>query len=248
MSFAVSAAAPWAQRALLVVVSASLAACGSMPGAGGGSASSAPTPASSPGFASAPNAVHGAAGCESLPMSDTKKMALGAMAGAVLGYVVGNATAGGNKGNSRSVGVLGGALVGALAGSAFKNEIDVEEQPDGSVKLKIPGSLMFASGRSNLSPAFQSTLNSVTTTIKKYCGVTVRAVGHTDSVGSLQANQALSEARAKAVTSHLASQGFDRTRLAAEGRGPNEPIASNADEAGRQQNRRVEVFVRPPAS
>lgn len=227
------------QRLMLLVVSVSLAACGAMPGATGGSATSA---------APAANAAPGTAGCESLPMSDTKKMAIGAAAGAVLGYALGNATAGGNKGKSRTVGVLGGALVGGLAGSAFKNDIDVEEMSDGSVRLKIPGSLMFASGQSHLNPAFQSTLTSVANSIKKYCGITVRAVGHTDSVGSPQANQVLSESRAKAVVNHLAAQGFDRTRIAFEGRGPNEPIASNVDEAGRQQNRRVEVFVRPPAS
>jgi outer membrane protein OmpA-like peptidoglycan-associated protein len=99
-----------------------------------------------------------------------------------------------------------------------------------------------------LSPAIQSTLTSVTGTVRKYCGVTVRVVGHTDSVGSPAANQQLSERRAAAVQNHMQGQGLERARVAIEGRGPNEPVASNGDEAGRQQNRRVEIFVRPPAS
>ena len=155
---------------------------------------------------------------------------------------------GGSKGRHYATGALGGAIVGALAGSAFKNEIDVEEQPDGSVRLIVPGSVMFASGQSSLSAGFQSTLNNVTQTIKKYCGLTVRVVGHTDSVGTVAANLQLSQRRAAAVEAHMHGQGFDRARISTEGKGPNEPVASNGDEAGRQQNRRVEIFVRPPAA
>jgi outer membrane protein OmpA-like peptidoglycan-associated protein len=186
-------------------------------------------------------------GCERLPtMSNKQRVAAGAAIGAAAGLLVTRVT-GGSKARHYATGALGGALVGALAGSAFKNEIDVEEQPDGSVRLKIPGSVMFASGQSALSPAFQSTRTSVTGTVKRYCGVTVRVVGHTDSVGAPAANQQLSERRAAAVQRHMQGQGLERARVAIEGRGPNEPIASNGDEAGRQQNRRVEIFVRPPA-
>jgi outer membrane protein OmpA-like peptidoglycan-associated protein len=187
-------------------------------------------------------------GCERLStMTDSQKQLTGAAIGAALGVLVTKAT-GGSKGRHYATGALGGALLGALASSAFKNDIEVEEQADGSVRLKIPGSVMFASGQSALSPAIQSTLTSVTGTVRKYCGVTVRVVGHTDSVGSPAANQQLSERRAAAVQNHMQGQGLERARVAIEGRGPNEPVASNGDEAGRQQNRRVEIFVRPPAS
>ena len=189
-----------------------------------------------------------APGCERLPtMSNNQKMATGAALGAAVGLLVTKAT-GGSKGRHYATGALGGAIVGALAGSAFKNEIDVEEQPDGSVRLIVPGSVMFASGQSSLSAGFQSTLNNVTQTIKKYCGLTVRVVGHTDSVGTVAANLQLSQRRAAAVEAHMHGQGFDRARISTEGKGPNEPVASNGDEAGRQQNRRVEIFVRPPAA
>jgi outer membrane protein OmpA-like peptidoglycan-associated protein len=186
--------------------------------------------------------------CERLStMTDGQRQMTGAAIGAALGVLVTKAT-GGSKSRHYATGALGGALLGALASSAFKNDIEVEEQADGSVRLKIPGSVMFASGQSALSPAIQSTLTSVTGTVRKYCGVTVRVVGHTDSVGSPAANQQLSERRAAAVQNHMQGQGLERARVAIEGRGPNEPVASNGDEAGRQQNRRVEIFVRPPAS
>lgn len=218
--------APWCRAALIGLVSVSLVACKTMPTSTESASTSGPA---------AP------AGCESLPrMTNTQKLIAGAAAGALAGALV-------TRGKHRVQGALGGALLGALAGSAFKNDIDIEEQPDGSVKLKIPGSVMFASGQSSLGPSFQSTLSSVTDTVKKYCGVTVRIVGHTDAVGTLNANMALSRERAKAVLGYMGARGFDRARMQAEGRGPNEPVASNLDEAGRQQNRRVEIFVKPPA-
>ncbi len=216
-------------------------------------ASAKPTaPAAPPAQALAPAPVAAitsapaAPACERLPtMSNNQKLATGAALGAAAGLLVTKAT-GGSKGRHYANGALGGAIVGALAGSAFKNEIDVEEQSDGSVRLIIPGSVMFASGQSALSSGFQATLTNVTQTIKKYCGITVRVVGHTDSVGTLAANLQLSQRRALAVQAHMQSQGFDRARIGTEGKVPNEPVASNGDEAGRQKNRRVEIFVRPP--
>ncbi len=222
---------PSIQRLTLVALALTLAACQTNPTKSDPVASTAPA----------------GSGCERLPKtSNSQKVAVGAAVGATAGLLLAKNT-GGSKNRHFVNGALGGALVGALAGSAFKNEIDVEEQPDGSVRLKIPGSVMFASGQSSLSPGFQSTLTSVTGTVKKYCGVTVRVVGHTDSVGSAVANQQLSERRATSVQAQMHSQGLERARVVIEGKGQNEPIASNADENGRQQNRRVEIFVRPPA-
>ena len=190
----------------------------------------------------------GTPGCERLPtMSDKNRTAMAAGLGAAAGVFI-SMTTGGSKTKHHVTGALGGALVGALASSAFKNEIDVEEQPDGSVRLKIPGSVMFGSGQSAVGPAFQTTLASVTTSVRKYCGVTVRVVGHTDNVGADAVNQTLSERRARAVTTYMQTQGLDAQRLAAQGMGESQPVADNGSEAGRQQNRRVEIFVRPPAS
>lgn len=67
-------------------------------------------------------------------------------------------------------------------------------------------------------------------------------------VGAPTANQQLSERRAAAVQNHMQGRSLERARVSFEGRGPNEPAASNGDKARRLQNRRVESFVQPPAS
>jgi outer membrane protein OmpA-like peptidoglycan-associated protein len=220
------------------------------PGAPRPAPAPAPAPSTTPTAAPAPApqaAAPATPTCERLPtMSNQKKVAVGAAIGALAGGALARAT--GSQSNRRTInGALGGALVGALAGSAFKSQIDVEEQPDGSVRLKIPGSVMFASGQHALSQGFQSTLNSVTQTIKRYCDVTVRVVGYTDNVGALASNRVLSENRARSVQAYMHVQGFERARVQIEGRGSDNPVADNSSEQGRQLNRRVEVFVFPPA-
>ena len=76
----------------------------------------------------------------------------------------------------------------------------------------------------------------------------VNIVSHTDSTGSAEQSQSLSTRRAQSVASYLAANGVASSRISAYGAGPNQPIASNANEAGRAQNRRVEIYVgeRPP--
>lgn len=236
-----AARASLACRATVVLTSLSLAACVANP--------TRPDAASVPALSSGPaSAASAQPGCERLStMSNQKKRETGALIGTALG-IFATVASGGSKTRHYATGALGGALIGALAGSAFKNDIDVEEQPDGTVKLKIPGSLMFASGQSALSPGFQSTLTRVTQTITRYCDISVLVVGHTDSVGAPAANRVLSENRARSVFNHMGAQGFERARIRIEGKGADAPIASNADEQGRQDNRRVEIFVRPPAT
>ena len=70
--------------------------------------------------------------------------------------------------------------------------------------------------------------------------------GHTDSTGGVSYNKALSEQRAAAVRDYLVSRGIDATRVRSRGVGPEFPVATNATEAGRQQNRRVEVIIQNP--
>src|SRR5690606_35516976 len=81
--------------------------------------------------------------------------------------------------------------------------------------------------------------------LQKYDRTIVHIVGHTDSTGSEAYNQALSERRAEAVARCLEGRGVDASRLRAEGWGESEPRDTNATAAGRQLNRRVEVYVSP---
>jgi outer membrane protein OmpA-like peptidoglycan-associated protein len=169
------------------------------------------------------------------------------VAGGVLGGVIGSSVSKNSRVGARN-GILLGALTGALVGSQYNKMIGMTEQDDGSVKLNIPGSVMFRSGSAEISPAFAGTLDSVANTIREYCGVTGTVVGHTDSTGTPDGNRKLSLERARSVSSYLMARGVDGARLQQFGRGQDEPIASNNTDQGRAQNRRVEIFVRPPAS
>ena len=76
-----------------------------------------------------------------------------------------------------------------------------------------------------------------------YPGLKIQVEGHTDSIGSDEYNQKLSEQRADAVRDYLTSQGVPPDTMTAVGLGKADPVASNTTDAGRQQNRRVEMVV-----
>lgn len=181
-------------------------------------------------------------GCKGLPNSQAKNTAIGAVAGAAIGALVGNQVAN-KRGVGTRNGALFGALAGALVGSQYKASISLTEMPDGSVKMNIPGSLLFETGESDIKPAFKQTLDQVAKSLREYCGLSARVVGHTDDVGSDASNDQLSLARARSVVSYLQSTGVRASNLSFEGRGEREPAASNETPEGRAQNRRVEIFV-----
>lgn len=190
------------------------------------------------------------AGCKPLPGTEkpdtTKATVIGGVVGAVAGAAIGGSVA--NKGAvGRRNGALFGAVAGALAGNAYAKSIGMSEEADGSVKLNVPGSVLFPTGSAQLAPSFKSTLDTVAGTIKEYCGVTGQVVGHTDNTGTYAINSKLSLERAQSVVAYLNSQGVEMNRLSADGRADSQPVAPNTDEAGRAQNRRVEIFLRPPA-
>lgn len=242
--------------ALVVVVSLALAGCNStMPTAAPspGVAQSSGTVSAAPAPATAASVRYGPDGCKYLPTAqaappttNTQNALIGAVAGAAVGGAIGR-----NSARTASVGTRNGALIGAVAGafagSQFNNVVGMSEQADGTVKLDIPGKVLFRTGSADISADFQSVLGNVGGTIREWCGVTATVIGHTDSTGSAAGNQRLSERRATSVANVLKAQGLDAGRLSTEGRGQNEPIAENTTEDGRAQNRRVEIFIRPPA-
>jgi outer membrane protein OmpA-like peptidoglycan-associated protein len=125
------------------------------------------------------------------------------------------------------------------------NQLEIERLRDDTLKLTVDSEVSFDFGKAAIKPAFRSSLDKLAQLIIKYDRTVVHVVGHTDSVGSDAYNQGLSEERALSVGDYLASYGVPRHRLRTEGRGEREPRATNATEAGRQLNRRVEVFVKP---
>lgn len=186
------------------------------------------------------------------------KTAGGALLGAGVGALAGLAI--GGDATERRNGALIGAGIGALAGGTIGNYMDNQEaelraQLQGTgisvtragdrIILNMPGNITFATDQDGLRPGFFPTLNSVAIVLRKFDKTLIDVNGHTDSTGSLAHNQDLSERRALAVAGYLGGQGVEQRRISAVGFGPSQPIASNASEAGRAQNRRVEILIAP---
>ncbi|HMI20119.1 MAG TPA: OmpA family protein [Sphingomonas sp.] len=109
--------------------------------------------------------------------------------------------------------------------------------------------VVFETGKADLKPGASDRLRPLAQYLQANPNVQVRIDGHTDAQGSETMNQQLSEARAGSVRAALASMGVDQARIQAIGHGKGDPVADNKTEAGRQQNRRVEVtLVGQPAS
>ena len=103
--------------------------------------------------------------------------------------------------------------------------------------------VLFANGQSNLSPGADTNLSKLFKFMSNNPDRKLLIEGHTDSVGSAQSNQLLSQNRAQSVFSYLINRGIPAGRLSMQGMGENSPVASNASASGRQQNRRVEITV-----
>jgi len=180
---------------------------------------------------------------------------VGAGAGALLGYLTNT-----NKSEEGRTNALIGAGVGALAGAAVGNYMDrqqarLQQQLAGTgvdvvrqgnnIVLDMPGDITFAYDRADIQPQFFSVLDQVAATLNQYPATYVDVVGHADATGSDEYNLALSQRRAGSVAGYLVSRGIIQDRLFVAGQGERQPVASNATEAGRAQNRRVEIILRP---
>lgn len=180
--------------------------------------------------------------------------AIGAVAGAVLGHQLDH---GSGKWVGAAVGALAGAGVGhymdnqqrafeqSLAQEQRAHQLEIERLKDDTLKLSIDSEVSFDFDSARIRPAFRRSLDKLADVLLKYNRTVVHIVGHTDSTGPADYNLELSRRRAEAVADYLASRGVPRTRLRTEGRGESEPRASNATAAGRQLNRRVEIYVKP---
>lgn len=105
------------------------------------------------------------------------------------------------------------------------------------------GDVLFESGRADLRAGADSKLNKLVAFLNKYPDRVVTIEGYTDSVGSEDYNQALSQRRADSVRSYLLREGIESGRISASGMGENNPVAGNDSALGRQQNRRVAVII-----
>ena len=174
---------------------------------------------------------------------------IGAAAGAVIGQAIGKDTKG------TLIGTAGGAAVGAAIGNIFDRQekelrnklkgtgVDVKRTGEGEIKLTAPENITFDINSYVIKPQFRNTLDSVATVLKTYPDSTIIVSGHTDTTGNDAINNPLSINRASSVESYLESQGISSSRITSRGFGSKQPIASNSTEAGRAQNRRVEIAI-----
>jgi len=189
-----------------------------------------------------------AVGCA---MNKTAKGAIiGAGAGGAAGAVIGHAT------GSTVRGAIIGAAVGGAAGAIIGHQMDKQAQelaydlPGATVSrvgegiaVTFPEGVLFGYDSDQLQPAARDNMRKFAASLQKYPNTRTLIVGHTDSDGSAAYNMDLSDRRALSAASFIAAEGVDRTRITTAGRGEAEPIATNGTDAGRQQNRRVEVAI-----
>lgn len=182
-----------------------------------------------------------------------------ARTGAVAGGILGAALGASSDDNKLAKAVVGGAI-GAAIGGAIGQTLD-QQAADlrGSIGnsnvtvtnngqylvVNMPQDLLFNTDSAALRPALVSDIQAVAGSLLRYPNSRIEVIGHTDNTGAAAYNQDLSQRRAVSVLNVLLNAGVPGNRLAAFGRGEDQPIASNQTPEGRAQNRRVEIIIRP---
>jgi len=189
---------------------------------------------------------------------DPNRTQRGALIGAAIGVAAGLLT--GDDAVERRQHALVGAGLGAIAGGSVgayqdRQEAELRRQMAGTgvdvvrkgdnITLNMPGNVTFDFDSASVKPQFMPVLDNVAQTLTQYDKTVIEVAGHTDNVGSDSYNQALSQRRANAVASYLGSRGIMQQRMITVGAGESRPIASNDTEAGRSENRRVEITLVP---
>lgn len=187
--------------------------------------------------------------CKSMNKS-TKGAIIGTAGGAAVGAAVGKAT-----GNT-AVGAIIGAAVGGTGGYLIGRYMDKQaeelrrdlkgaeiERVGEGIKITFHSGIQFATNSADLSGTSKTNIDDLAKVLNKYDDTNILIEGHTDSTGKKKHNQNLSEDRAASVSNYLKSRGIPASRISNVGYGPDQPIADNGSEAGRQQNRRVEVAI-----
>ncbi len=187
----------------------------------------------------------------------TSKATEGATIGGVAGAILGAAL---SSRGSRVQGALIGGGIGAIAGGGAGYYMDVQEKKlrdklqgtgvhvvrkGNDIQLVMPGDVTFETNSSSLNSNFFEVLDSVALVLNEYKSTLVTVAGYTDSTGSAEYNQKLSEKRATTVALYLHGRGVAQERLAAIGHGESNPVANNATADGRSKNRRVEITLDP---
>lgn len=199
------------------------------------------------------------ASCAAPQNNQEKGTRVGALGGAAAGALLGQAI-GGN-----TTGTLIGAGVGAVAGGVIGNQVgkSMDEQEAAMrrelaaveaaniqrnadvLAVTFRSDHLFAVGSANLNAGSFNEISRVSRVLNQYPDTSIQVAGHTDSTGSEQSNQVLSENRASNVKNALVGQGVDPNRISTIGFGESAPVADNSTESGRQLNRRVVITIQP---
>jgi outer membrane protein OmpA-like peptidoglycan-associated protein len=190
-----------------------------------------------------------ASGCASMNKKEEGAV-IGAAAGGAIGGVIGNQT------GSTAKGAIIGAVIGGTAGAIIGHQMDQQakelsqtikgatvERVGEGINVTFASGLLFAFNSDDIQPTAGENLKELAASLNRYPESQLLIVGHTDNVGDDAYNQGLSERRANSAAAYLASQGVARTRIATSGKGEAEPVTTNDTDAGRAQNRRVEVAI-----
>ena len=183
--------------------------------------------------------------------------AVGIIGGALGGYLLGDLVGGHGDRTEKVIGAGIGAIAGGAVGAYMdRQEADLRRQTAGTgvdvirqgddLILRMPSSVTFDVDRSEVKPQFYSVLDDVGRTLSNYNQTYIDVLGHTDTTGSNEHNQGLSERRAASVAAYLSSHGVDRARMATRGFGETAPVYNPDDtDAKKATNRRVEIKIVP---
>jgi len=198
------------------------------------------------------------AGCAPAQNNQEKGTRTGLLGGAAVGALLGQAI-GGN-----TTGTLVGAALGTMAGGVIGNQVgkNMDEQEAAMrrelaaveaaniqrnadvLAVTFRSDYLFAVGSANLNAGAFDEISRVSRVLNQYPDTSIQVAGHTDSTGSEQTNQTLSENRADNVKNALVGQGVHPNRISTLGFGESAPIADNSTEAGQQLNRRVVITIK----
>jgi len=200
------------------------------------------------------NAILGAAAAALLVSACTspkKRTAVGAGTGAAVGAGVGAVL--GHQSGKRDKGAAIGAGVGAMIGGGIGNYLDRQakelaevaetRRTDEGIITTLKNNVLFDTNSSALKQAAMDDLSRLGQIISKYPEDRIVVVGHTDNRGDAAFNERLSLQRAQAVKLQLINNGVPAASVETLGQGESQPVASNTEETGRSQNRRVELHI-----
>jgi outer membrane protein OmpA-like peptidoglycan-associated protein len=186
------------------------------------------------------------------------KGAIGGVVGAVVGYFGGDLIGGRRDRTEKIVGAGIGAVAGAAVGTYMdRQEKELRDKTAGTgveidregneLLLTMPAGITFPINSYQIQPQFHATLDQVASTLSAYPSTYIDVYGHTDPSGGDAINIPLSQNRAQSVANYLAQRGVATARIATQGFGSSQPLPgnTNATEAERSANRRVEIRIVP---